>query len=129
MPQIAPIALLDGAATPVSHTFNPRTSGTDQSVLVERGVVALADKKLTLSFSASSSKRATTRVEISFEYPVVDTTSATPALIGKGLFKGYFVIPDTFSQTNRKDLRAFVANAMDNAIVSAYVNDLDPIWG
>jgi hypothetical protein len=51
---------------------------------------------------------------------------STVAYVGR--FKGYFVIPDTMTALERADLHAFVANALDNAMVKAVVKDLDPMY-
>lgn len=123
----APIEVLD--ATSVAHSFTPRSLAAERTLLVNRGTSALADEKVTLEFSPSSTKRVTTRVGISFEMPVMDTTAAAPTVIGKALFKGYFVIPDALTASQRADFHSLVANMLDNSIIAAYVKDLDPIWG
>jgi hypothetical protein len=67
-------------------------------------------------------------VDVSLDLPIVESVNGINVVTKKGLFKGYFVIPDTFTAQNRADLAAFVANALDVTAVRGVVKDLDPMY-
>jgi hypothetical protein len=124
-----PLAINNGAATPVAKSFAPERVAPEQSVFTERSAAVSAGfTKLAVRFSAASSKRATNRVDVDLDLPVLQTINGVSTVAYVGRFKGYFVIPDTMTATERADLHAYVANALDIASVKAVVKDLDPLY-
>lgn len=121
------LTIADGAA--VNKTFSPMFVAPGGSQFAEK-TAGLQAGYWTVDFSMSqpSAQRPTARVDFALKYPVIQTVNGVSSVASTGLFKGYFVIPDTFTQAQRKDLRAFVANAWDIAIVKALVEDLDPMY-
>jgi len=130
MSQISgPLSINDGLATPVARSFAPERVGPENSVFVERtSGVSAGYKKLAVRFSAASAKRATNRVDIDLDLPVLQTISGVSTVAYVGRFKGYFVLPDQMTAAERADIAAFVANALDNTAVRAVVKDLDPMY-
>jgi hypothetical protein len=125
----APLSINNGAATPVAKSFAPERVAPDNSVFTERSAAVSAGfYKLGIVFSAASAKRPTNRVDMSLDLPVLNTVNGISTVAYVGRFKGYFVIPDTMTALERADLHAFVANALDNAMVKAVVKDLDPMY-
>jgi hypothetical protein len=125
----APLSINNGAATPVAKSFAPERVAPDNSVFTERSAaVSVGFYKLGIVFSAASAKRPTNRVDMSLDLPVLNTVNGISTVAYVGRFKGYFVIPDTMTALERADLHAFVANALDNAMVKAVVKDLDPMY-
>lgn len=123
------ISINNGAATPVATTFSPERVSSDLTSFTERSAASSAGfLRLSVGYSAASAKRPTNRVDISFDYPVLQTVSGVTTVAYIGRFKGYFVIPDTMSAAERANLAAFVANAMDVASIRAVVKDLDPLY-
>lgn len=126
----APLTINNGAATPVAKTFSPERVGSDTSVFAERSAPASAGfTRLTVGFSAANGKRATNRVDIKLDFPVLSTVNGVSSVAYTGRFQGYFVIPDVMTSAERADLAAYVANALDVTAIRATVKDLDPIWG
>lgn len=123
------LTINDGSATPVAKSFAPQRVSPDLSVFTERSAVMSAGyPKLSISYDPASAKRATHRINIELNLPVVETVNSIPTVTKVGLFKGYFVVPDTFNAQNRADLAAFVANSLDVASVRATIKDLDPMY-
>lgn len=124
-----PLTINNGAATPVAKSFAPERVAPDNSVFTERSAAASAGfYKLSVRYSAASAKRATNRVDIDMDLPVLSTINGVSTVAYVGRFKGYFVIPDTMTAAERADLHAFVANGLNNTQVKAVVKDLDPLY-
>lgn len=124
-----PLSINDGAATPVAKSFAPERVAPELSTFTERTAASSAGfLRLGVSYSAASSKRATNRVDISFDYPVLQSVNGVNSVAYTARFKGQFVIPDVMTAAERANLQAFVANAMSNAAVKAVVKDLDPMY-
>lgn len=123
------ITVNNGAATPVAKSFNPERVAPELSTFTERTAgVSAGFPRLSIGFSAASSKRATNRVDVSLDLPILQTVNGVSSVAYVGRFKGYFVVPDVMTAAERADLAAFVANALDNAQIRAVVKDLDPLY-
>lgn len=124
-----PLTINDGAATPVAKTFSPERVEPSMSTFTERTAPASAGFiRLGIGLDPASSKRATNRIDVSLDYPVLQTVNGVSQVAYVGRFKGYFVVPDTMTAAERANLAAFVANALDNTQVRAVVKDLDPLY-
>lgn len=123
------LTINDGAATPVAKTFAPERVAPELSTFTERTATSSAGFiRLGVGFSAASSKRATNRIDLSLDYPVLQTVNGVSSVAYVGRFKGYFIVPDVMTAAERANLAAFVANALDNAQVRATIKDLDPMY-
>lgn len=125
----APLSILNGAGTPVAKSFAPERVAPELSTFTERSAAVSAGfPRLSVQYSPASSKRATNRVDVKLDLPILQTIGSVSTVAYTGRFAGYFVIPDTMTAAERADLRAFVANALDNALVMGVVKDLDPLY-
>lgn len=123
------LSINNGAATPVAKSFAPEQVGPSLSTFTERSATSsVGFLRFGIGLSPASSKRATNRVDISFEMPVMQTVNGVNSVAYKALFKGYFVLPDQMTAAERADIAAFVANAFDNTQVRAVIKDLDPMY-
>jgi hypothetical protein len=123
------LTINNGAATPVAKSFAPERVAPEASVFTERSAAASAGfTKLAIRFSAASSKRATNRIDVDLDYPVLATVNGVNSVAYVGRFRGYFVAPDVMTAAERADLHAFVANALNHATIKAVVKDLDPMY-
>lgn len=124
-----PLAINNGAATPVAKSFSPEKVTPDAATFTERTALSSAGfLRLTAGLSPANGGRKTNRVNIEFSMPVLASVNGVNSVAYTGLFKGYFVIPDQMTSAERADLAAFVANALDNAQIRAIVKDLDPLY-
>lgn len=130
MPQItAPLSINNGAATPVAKSFSPERVAPELSTFTERTATSSAGyARLSVSFSPASSKRATNRVDLALDLPVLSIVNGISTVAYVGRFKGYFVVPDTMTAAERADLVAYVANSLDLPAVRGTVKDLDPLY-
>jgi len=125
----APLSIMNGAASPVAKSFAPERVAPEGSVFTERtSPVSAGYTRLTVAYSAASVKRPTNRVDMALDLPVVALVNGVNTVTHTLRFKGYFVIPDVATAAERADLRAFVANALDNTHMIGVVKDLDPMY-
>lgn len=124
-----PLTINNGAATPVAKTFSPERVSPDLSTFVERTAgVAAGFTRLSLGFSPASSKRATNRVDVKLDFPVLSVVNGVSTVAYTARFNGSFVVPDVMTAAERADFAAFVANSLDNTQIRAVVKDLDPLY-
>lgn len=130
MPQVtASLTINDGSATPVAKTFAPVRVAPELSVFSEKtSGVSAGFTNLTVKSSPSSNTRATDRVDIELDYPVLSTVNGVSTVAYTLRFKSYFVIPKTATAAERANLAAYAANALANSVVRAPVKDLDPLY-
>lgn len=145
MPAFAAISINDGQATPVAHTFNPTEIVDGQAVLHDRsGGIAIGYLKLGVSLKLPKSagngqgSDANTRVirtKVTVDLPTLETLATgssgyepppTVSYVCRGICE--FIFPERCSAQNRKDARAFIANALAHADVKKVVEDLENIY-
>lgn len=134
MAAIAPITLLDGQGTPVSHVFNP--IATLPVALYNRNGVAdqpaIAWEELKINAKPASNTGVRT-VTVDLALPVLEQASggsssgyvAPPALAHTLRAKVTFYMHNRSTKANRKDLRVLIAAALANAQVVSAVEDFE----
>ena len=123
------LTINNGAATLVAKTFSPERVAPELSTFTERSATSSAGfARLGIQFSPASSKRATNRIDLSLDLPILQTVNGVSSVAYVGRFKGYFVVPDVMTAAERADLAAYVANALNNTQVRAVIKDLDPMY-
>lgn len=145
MPAFANIVLTDAAGTPVNHTFNP--------VKIENGVAIHQDVSLgvgigfwTFGLSIRSPKSPGNgavsaagsrvyRILMTLDKPTLETLGtndagytppATVAYVCRA--KVEFIFPERCNLQDRKDVRAMVYDAINEAYVKNVVEDLQAIY-
>lgn len=136
--QIAPLTLADGQATPVNHTFNPVNidylgvaKWADRS-----GGIALGFPVVTLSTRQPTAANRSYKVVAKVVTPVLDISSpSTSTGIQPAPSKAYdlvanieFVLPERSTLQQRKDILAYVKNAIANSVVTAAVQDFESVF-
>lgn len=128
---VAPIAVNNGAATPVAITFNPEaqdTSGTYSFVDRTAGV-SVGFKRLSINSKFARGTARVNRAKLTLEMPVTTTVAGvtTQAYVIRGSLDLIFPIEATDAE--RKDAYAFMQNALSNTLVRGALRDLDPVYG
>jgi hypothetical protein len=138
MTAIAALTLNDGQATPAAHTFSP--VNIDQAGVARwadrSGGIAIGFPVISHSLKAPSKGSRNYRQITKVVLPVLEQTSASTATgIQPAPIKAYdligtaeFVLPERSTQAQRKDIRAYLANVIANAIVTAGVNDFESVY-
>lgn len=125
MAAIAPIVILDGQAVPVSHTFNPITSGVSslfrESItnlaLIGQGWLGINVKK--------DNGNGLNKVILTLDLPALEVItgsnssgySAAPKIGYENKAVVTFFLPSRATSQQRKDLRVLLANSLLNAQV------------
>lgn len=129
MSAIANIVLADGQASPANHTFEVLTaqSGTDVSARWVEKSAGIYAGFLQLTSLVRRTNNKSTKVQVKVSIPSL-ATDGTNALIHTSIATVDVVLPDTMTTAERKDIRAYIANALDNAIIKASIEDLSPAY-
>lgn len=131
MAQAASVTINDRAATPVAHTFAPRSVTTDQALFVESGSVPIGEKALTISQRKSGTKF---KVRVLLKAPVLVTETINGVSVPKVPRTSYADLQLTFDETStlqeRKDTVGLLANALatSQTMVDATLTGLEGIW-
>lgn len=139
MTAFAAITINDGQATPVAHTFSPRRINDGIAKWQDlSGGIAVGFPTLTcmLREPLRGQKAKVFRAQLKVVVPVLETISnSTYSGILPAPTKGYemvatveFLIPERSTLQNRKDLRAYVANALAQADIKSLCEDLAMIF-
>jgi len=127
MPQLAAIAIDDGAATPVSHTFSPVTSNgskaewADRSSTTAAGYRAISNEVRKPASAIGAYRNVTT-----FMFPVEATVDGVVKVVGYSSAKVEFNFRQESTDQERKDARAYVVNYLNNASVKTAVETNEP---
>lgn len=148
MPSLAPLTINDGLATPVAHTFGPYR-------IDEKGVTTFFDRvsgvgigfsKLTVSLrsplggvtagSASDAKARVYKAILTIDVPTLESTSAAtgtgiapaPTVAYVHAARIELTLPERGTLANRKDLIAYIKNALSNASVNTALETLEAFY-
>lgn len=140
MTAFANITINDGQATPVAHTFTARRIENGIAKWQDiSGGIAVGFPTITAALRepvAGSKTGRSYKATIKIRVPVLETVNAstwngiTPAPT-----KAYdveanldLIFPERATAQNRKDLRAYVANALGQADLKALIEDLNFVY-
>lgn len=148
MPALASIAINDGQATPVAHTFSPvRIDEKGVASFYDRsGGIAIGFPRFTISLkepvnpvragSSSDAKKRNYKAILTFDVPVLESTSAatgsgiapapTVAYVHSGRLE--MNLPERGTLSNRNDLVAYFVNALSNTTVKSVLQNLEAFY-
>ena len=132
MPSASNIVIIDGAATPVAHTFVPLSITPALSTFVNRASAFTPEGFYTLGVSLNSAtpSRHTYKVNLSIAVPVQvqDTDTGLYTVEDTTRCNVEFILPSNVAKARREDILAFCVNALQNVDVAGYVKDLEPVY-
>ncbi len=129
MPAIAAIAINDGAASPVSHTFNvvstdgARGKWADRSPGIPTGFLTISHE-----VRNASSPSAAERIIMGFNVPVMATADGVTSVVRNSSAQVTLNLSPSSTEQERKDLLAYVANFLANASVKTSVQNIEPFY-
>lgn len=131
MSAIANIVLNDGQGTPVAHTFAPAKTAADYAVLEDRAAgVYIGFNKLTFNLQRpvgpSNVANRNLKLSILIETPKLEVVSnntvsgiqPAPTVSYRPKVELTVTFPERCSLQDRKDLQAYIKNALANAAVT-----------
>lgn len=129
MAAIAPITINDGQATPVAITFNPENQTPGAVTFVDRATgISAAFRRLTVSNKFATQGALVNRAKYSIEYPVTATVNGVTSVVYTLRATVDVIEPALSTDAERKNLYAFLANGLNNALVRGALRDLDPLY-
>lgn len=133
----ADITLTDAATTPVNHVYRPFKVDGDVIMYRDRTQAIYAGQnRLSVSQRPVSKTARSTKCSWRLEAPILAVTSPStgtgiqpqPTVDHTNLFSMEFVLHENSSAQARKDLLAQARDLIDEAILTAQVQDLDLIY-
>lgn len=138
MGQIASITLTDGATTPVNRVFSPANKINENTYkwINRASGIPIGFDVLTLAQRPGDGKGAT-KLSLKLVTPILEVTSPStstgiqpaPTVAYSPLAVLEFVLPDRSTLQDRKNLLAMIRDAVDEAVITALVQDLDFVYG
>lgn len=137
MTAIANIVINDGANTPVAHTFAPVTTDGQRAEFADRSAgVPLGYNTLVLSVRPPVKDGLVYKTVVEIKTPILEAATGpnaqgfTPAPTwAYGLVARLEILSSTRSTLqNRKDLLAFMRNALANSAIQSAIYDFEPIY-
>lgn len=138
MPAIGNLVINDGATTPVAHTFGPVGIEGKTATFADRiGGVPVGYGKVSLSIrEPTNGSSGVFKVGIKILIPTLEQTSASTATgIQPAPTVAYvtaahldLLMPARGTLQNRKDILAYVKNALSNASVVSVVENLEAVY-
>lgn len=126
MPALAAITINDGLATPVAHTFTPVTTDGYSSILAERTSIVIGNPRLETSVRPPVQNNGTYRVKFSIKTPKTVTVNGVSVVDHTPTVTLEFVVSERSAHQDRKDLRLYVVNLLQNAGVITMIEQLEP---
>lgn len=129
MPAIAALAIFDGATTPVSHAFAPVSTDGSKAEWAERTAgVPAGYYSMTHEYVKPASATAAHRIKIGLNVPVMAVVNGVPTVVRNSSAQVVLNLSNSSSEQERKDLLAYVANALGLAAIKTSVQSIEPFY-
>lgn len=129
MPQASNLTIADGQATPVNCVFAVEQATPALASFADRASgTAAGFRRIKVSNRFASAKTPINRSKITIEYPVLQTVNGISTVAYTLRFSGEFILPDSATDLDRKNLFAFTRNSLGLPPVQSALRDLDPFY-
>jgi hypothetical protein len=129
MPAMANIVINDGKSTPVAHTFAPVTTDGSAASLANRAAsIPRGFELLGVEVRKPQSATGSYRVQVDMTLPVVAAVDGTDQVVKTSKASLVLNISQDSTTAERKDMRVLLANALQNALITSVIENLEPIY-
>lgn len=137
MSAIASIAVSDGEATPVTHTFDPLRIDGDVAYYVNRAPgYAVGFERLSLSVAPPTKQSRLYKVRLRAGFPVMEvpvtaTYSGIAPAPSKAFEHGFDLVlfcPERGTLQQRKNMRYLLGNVLVNSQIISAIDSLANVW-
>lgn len=137
MPAVSSIIINDGATTPVAHTFSPtKVEGPLATYHDRAGGVSIGYPALSIQAVQPSKSQRLYKTTLKVVMPVLENVTGTSSSgFTPAPTKAYDMVaivhvlaPERSTTQNRKDILAFVKNALAHATLTSVVQDNEVIY-
>lgn len=127
MPSFTSFILNDGTN---DHTFTPVAINTAKSVLVAReGTTAAGNPTVITGLKLATNSTDSNKVSVRVNFPHEDTVDSVVEVRDTSRFIGEWILPNRRTPAEREAFANLVGAAVAHALIAAYVEDLDPLYG
>jgi hypothetical protein len=116
MPQLQNLVLTDRKATPVAHTFTPRSIEGNVAMVAETTGTPIGDPRVTVSLGKPTAQ-GRYKPQIRFTFPVTQIQTvngvSTPVVVRTSYAELSFNFDQTTSEAERNDIVGQVQSALD----------------
>lgn len=130
MPQLAAITIKDGKATPADHVFAPRDIVSGVAALTEGTGSPISDNSLTVSSTRTNAGRRNVKIKLTLPIVQMATVNGVtrPTVVRVAYAEASFSFSEESATAERKDSRALLLNALNNALIGSTVDDLSALY-
>jgi len=129
MPAIATLTINDGLATPVAHTFSPKSTTGAKAIWADRSPsIPAGYRTISHELAEPNGTRTVNKITMGFLVPVVAAVDGSDTVVRYDSGQVVLNINPNSTLQERKDLLAYMANALGNASVKASVENLEPFY-
>lgn len=129
MPQLANIAVADGAAAPVTHTFSATTSNGAKAKLHNRAAsIPRGFEALSVEVVTPESATGAHRVIMGFILPTVATVNGVETVVRQNKVDMVFNFSQDSTEQDRKNARVMAANLLANALIITSLEKIEPLY-
>lgn len=123
MPQLQNLVLTDRAATPVAHTFTPRSIDSGVAMVVESSGIPIGDNRVTISSTRTTAGRYKVKLQYTFPVLVNETINgvSTPKVARSAYADISFSFDSTSTEAERNNVVGMVMDSLGTGKV--LVND------
>lgn len=123
MPQLQNLVLTDRAATPVAHTFTPRSIDSGVAMVVESSGIPIGDNRVTISSTRTTAGRYKVKLQYTFPVLVNETINgvSTPKVARSAYPDISFSFDSTSTEAERNNVVGMVMDSLGTGKV--LVND------
>lgn len=128
MTQATNITIDNGEAAPVAKTFSVVKINPEMSIFSDRSSgVPVGFPTLNVSTKLDTSN-AVSRTTYSVMLPVTATVNGQLSVARVLRAKVEYILPNDCTDSERKDLDAFVRNGLAHSVIQAAMRDFDPLY-
>lgn len=129
MPAITTIAIADGKATPITHTFSPQTTtGTKAEWNNRSAVIPKGYENLQATVVWASQPSSAHRAILKMVLPTVEVVNAVNTVTRISGCELTFNFSQNSTAAERKDLRVLARNLLADASVVAMLENIEPAF-
>lgn len=129
MPALGNIAINDGKATAVTHTFAPVTTDGSKAELANRAAtIPQGYEGLKVSVAKPGSATGAYRIDIEMTFPVVASVGGIDTVVRTSKFVATLYESAVGPEADRKDHRVMISNLFLNTLVTQVIEKLEPIY-
>lgn len=131
MPAFGTVTINDGLSTPVAHSFDPVvTNGADSKLADRSGGIPIGYPLILMSQKDPANGARNYRMQFNVVLPTVeaDPTTGIDKVTRTARFNGEFVLPESSTLQERKDILAYAKNLLADAVTTAVVTNLEHVY-